>query len=80
MRLHFYLKEASLFWMIIGTIIVIFGAYTGFELTITYLMATFVFWVLIVGLPIFILMGLRHWLERKSKNTLSGDDEKVACA
>lgn len=80
MRLHFYLKDASLFWMIIGTIIVIFGAYNGFELTITYLMATLIFWVLIVGLPIFILMGFRHWLERRSKNTLSANDEKAACA
>lgn len=76
MRVHVILREASLIWLVVGTIMVIVSGSRGFELSITYLLAVFISWGLIVGLPFSILREVGRWLERKSQNTPSANEKE----
>lgn len=67
MRVYFYLEEASRYWLLIGTIMLIFGSFRVFELSFSYLMAVLILWGLLVGLPSFIFMKVGRWLEGKSR-------------
>lgn len=78
MRLYGYLKSASLYWLLIGTIIVVFGAFKEGELSLLYLFAVLIFWGLIVGLPSFVLMEVGRRLEiRSQKKPSNNEKEKV---
>jgi hypothetical protein len=76
LKLYVYLKEGALIWLILGTIMTILSASSGFELSVRYFLAVIVVWGLIVSLPFSILHEVGSRLERRSRNTPPADEKK----
>lgn len=60
-----YLRKARHYWLIIGTIIVLFSWFSGFEASLTYLLATVIVWLIVVGSPIIIIKEIEKWFNKR---------------
>lgn len=76
MRAPYYLKEASRYWLLLGTIMLMFGSIGEFQLSFTYLLAVLIVWGLTVGIPSFILLKVGRWLEKRSQSSPDPDEKK----
>jgi hypothetical protein len=70
------LKQFSRYWLAVGTITLIVGSFGDLEPSLTYLLAFLIFWVLMVGLPSFILTNVGRWLEKGSQPSPASDEKK----
>jgi hypothetical protein len=70
------LRQTAQLWFVMGTVMWVITAFRGFQETLVYVLALIIVWMMIIGLPCFVLYTTSKWVKRRYTPTTPVEEEK----
>lgn len=76
MKIDTILRQTAQLWFVMGTVMWVITAFRGFQETLVYVLALIIVWMMIIGLPCFVLYTASKWVKRRYTRTTPVEEEK----